>query len=350
LAETGAGLSVGVLGATGYAGAELTRLLLGHPRVSVRFASSESQAGQPLAAVVPSLRYEPAAAALTLGRAADLPEVDVAFCCLPTGSLPAVLRELAGKAKRVVNLAGDFRLRDAAQQARHYPAAAEVADLAADFAYWVPDLQPVPEARLVNLPGCMAVATIYALYPLLLEGLVEPEVAVQAATGSSGGGKNAREAHAERAGNVRVHKLHGHRHGPEVTQAVADLTGVRVDLQFSTVSLDVSRGIMATAFFRLLPGVEPTAVRRAYTLAYKGKPFVRSRPASPKFPTDLPMLSSVVGSNVAEVAAAARGRWCVTVTALDNLLKGAAGQAVQAMNLLHGFAETAGLPLSGRWV
>jgi N-acetyl-gamma-glutamyl-phosphate reductase len=324
-------------------------MLFGHPDVEVVFASSESQAGQPLAAVVPSLRYEPKAA-LALRRAAELPEVDVVFCCLPTGSLPAFLRELASKAKRVINLAGDFRLRDLAQQARHYPQAAAVADIAADFAYFVPDLHEVPEARLVNLPGCMAVATIYALYPLLREGLVEPEIAVQAATGSSGAGKNARESHAERAGNVRVHKLHGHRHGPEIVQAISDLTGTSVDLQFSTVSLDVSRGIMSTAFFRLLPGVEATTVKRAYTLAYKGKPFVRVRPASPKFPSDLPMLSSVVGSNVAEVAAAARGRWCVTVTALDNLLKGAAGQAVQAMNLLHGLPETAGLPLSGRWI
>lgn len=343
-------LRAAVLGATGYSGAELTRMLLGHPDVEVAYVSSESQAGQPIARVVPSLRYEPGAATLTLGPAAELPPVDVVFCCLPTGSLPAVLRELTGKAKRVINLAGDFRLRDAAEQAKHYPQAAAVADLAADFAYWVPDLQPVPESRLVNLPGCMAVATIYALYPLLREGLVEPEIAVQAATGSSGGGKGAREPHAERAGNLRVHKLHGHRHGPEIAQAVRRLTGVEVDLQFSTLSLDVSRGIMSTAFFRLLPGVEPTAVRRAYTLAYKGKPFVHVRQASPRFPTDLPMLSSVVGSNVAEVAAAARGRWCVTVTALDNLLKGAAGQAVQAMNLLHGLPEVAGLPRSGRWV
>jgi N-acetyl-gamma-glutamyl-phosphate/LysW-gamma-L-alpha-aminoadipyl-6-phosphate reductase len=340
-------LRVAVLGATGYAGGELTRLLVGHPDVEIAFLSSESQAGQPLSRVLPSLRYDTRAIGLVLARAAELPDVDVVFSCLPTGSLPSVLRELASKAKRVINLAGDFRLRDPAQLARHYPEAVGIAEA---FAYYVPDLYPVPETRLINLPGCMAVATVYALYPLLANGLIEPEVAVQAATGSSGGGKNALESHAERAGNVRVHKLHGHRHGPEVAQALADLTGAQVDLQFSTVSLDVSRGIMATAFSRLKPGVEVTAVKRAYALAYRETPFVHSRPASPKFPSDLPMLSTVVGSNIAEVAAAARGRWCVTVTALDNLLKGAAGQAVQAMNLVHGLPETAGLPMSGRWV
>jgi N-acetyl-gamma-glutamyl-phosphate/LysW-gamma-L-alpha-aminoadipyl-6-phosphate reductase len=340
-------LRVAVLGATGYAGGELTRLLVNHPDVELAFASSESQAGQSLARVLPSLRYDARAADVVLAHAAELPEVDVVFSCLPTGSLPSVLRELSTRAKRVINLAGDFRLRDPAQLARHYPQAAGVEE---SFAYFVPDLYPVPEGRLINLPGCMAVATIYALYPLLANDLIEPEVAVQAATGSSGGGKNALEAHAERAGNVRVHKLHGHRHGPEVVQALADLTGTQVDLQFSTVSLDVSRGIMATAFSRLRAGVEATAVRRAYALAYKETPFVHSRPASPKFPSDLPMLSTVVGSNVAEVAAAARGRWCVTVTALDNLIKGAAGQAVQAMNLVHGLPEATGLPFSGRWV
>jgi N-acetyl-gamma-glutamyl-phosphate reductase len=338
---------VAVLGATGYAGGELTRLLIGHPGVELAFLSSESQAGQPVARVLPSLRYDTRAAGLVLAGAAELPEVDVAFSCLPTGSLPSVLRELASRAKWVINLAGDFRLRDPAQLARHYPAAAAVEET---FAYYVPDLHPVPESRLINLPGCMAVATIYALYPLLANGLIEPEIAVQAATGSSGSGKNALEAHAERAGNVRVHRLHGHRHGPEVVQALSDLTGACVDLQFSTVSLDVSRGIMATAFSRLKPGVEATAVKRAYTLAYRNTPFVHARLASPKFPSDLPMLSTVVGSNIAEVAAAARGRWCVTVTALDNLIKGAAGQAVQAMNLLHGLPETTGLPVSGRWV
>jgi len=340
-------LTVAVLGATGYAGGELARLLVNHPDVEIAFVSSESQAGQPLSRVLPSLRYDSRAAGLVLARAGELPDVDVAFSCLPTGSLPSVLRELASRAKRVINLAGDFRLRDPALLARHYPQAAAVQE---SFAYYVPDLYPVPEARLINLPGCMAVATIYALYPLLAGDLVEPEIAVQAATGSSGAGRKALESHAERAGNVRVHRLHGHRHGPEVVQALADLTGAQVDLQFSTVSLDVSRGIMATAFSRLRPGVEPTAVKRAYAQAYRNTPFVRSRPASPRFPSDLPMLSTVVGSNVAEVAAAAGGRWCVTVTALDNLLKGAAGQAVQAMNLVHGLPETAGLPFSGRWV
>lgn len=340
-------LRVAIIGGTGYSGGELARLLFAHPDVELVFASSESQAGQPIARVVPSVRYEKRAASLILRSASELDDVDVTFCCLPTGSLPSLLREFASKSKRVLNLAGDFRLRDPKQQAKHYREAAQVDET---FAYYVPELYPAPvDERLVNLPGCMAVATQYALFPLLADDLVAPEIAVQAATGSSGGGKNGSGQHAERAGNFRVHKLHGHRHGPEVVQSLKDVTGTEIDLQFSTASLDVARGIMVTAFSRLKDGVDAIQVKRAYALAYKDTPFVHSRAASPRFPSDLPMLSTVVGSNVCEVAAAAHGNWCVSVAALDNLLKGAAGQAVQAMNLLHGFEETSGLPLSGGW-
>ncbi|MDH6111825.1 N-acetyl-gamma-glutamyl-phosphate/LysW-gamma-L-alpha-aminoadipyl-6-phosphate reductase [Kitasatospora sp. MAP12-15] len=336
-------IRVAVAGASGYTGGEVIRLLLDHPHVELAFLSAERSAGTPVGAVHPWLRNHPGAAGLKFRPLAELEEVDVAFGCLPTGTLPARLPLLAERAKRVLNLAGDFRLRDPQEVKEHYPKTA--ADPASEeFAYYVPELSDsVPQGRFINLPGCMAVATIYALYPLFAESLVLPQVVVDAKTGSSGGGRGGSEQPAERSGNFRVHKLHGHRHTPEIRQALAEFTGTAPDLRFSTHSMDVPRGIMVTAYSRLRPEATALDVKRAYAKAYVGKPFVRVRPA-PKAPQDFPMLKAVNGSNVAEVAIAVKGDQCVAVAALDNLIKGAAGQAIQAMNLVSGFDETAGLP------
>ncbi|GAA1228490.1 N-acetyl-gamma-glutamyl-phosphate reductase [Kitasatospora nipponensis] len=336
-------IRVAVAGASGYTGGEVIRLLLDHPQVELAFLSAERSAGTPIGAVHPWLRNHPGAAGLKFRPLAELEEVDVVFGCLPTGALPARLPLLAERAKRVLNLAGDFRLRDAAEVGAYYPKTAANPPQE-EFAYYVPELSPVvPQGRFINLPGCMAVATIYALYPLFAESLVLPQVVVDAKTGSSGGGRGSTEPVAERAGNFRVHKLHGHRHTPEIRQALAEFTGSAPELRFSTHSLDVPRGIMVTAYSRLREGTSALDVKRAYAKAYVGKPFVRVRPA-PKAPQDFPMLKAVNGSNVAEVAIAVKDDQCVAVTALDNLIKGAAGQAIQAMNLVSGFAETTGLP------
>ncbi|KOV66185.1 N-acetyl-gamma-glutamyl-phosphate reductase [Streptomyces sp. MMG1121] len=339
-------IRVGVIGASGYTGGEVMRLLLEHPHVELAFLSAERSAGATVGSVHPWLRNHPKAAGLKfrpLAEFAQIDPVDIAFGCLPTGALPEQLPLIAACAKRVLNLGGDFRLRDTEEVRRHYPKTAAHPPHE-EFSYFVPELSgAVPESRFISLPGCMAVTTIYALYPLFAESLVADRVVVDAKTGSTGGGRGGDESPAERSGNFRVHKLHGHRHAPEVEQAIADFTGATVDLRFSTHSLDVSRGIMVSAYSELRDGVTPLDVKRAYAKAYVGKPFVKVRPA-PKAPQEFPMLKAVVGSNVAEVAIAVRDGQCVAVAALDNLLKGAAGQAVQAMNLIHGLDETAGLP------
>ncbi|MFD7257235.1 N-acetyl-gamma-glutamyl-phosphate reductase [Streptomyces sp. NPDC059874] len=339
-------IRVAVIGGSGYTGGEVIRLLLEHPDVELAFLSAERNAGATIGSVHPWIRNHPKAGGLKfrpLSELADTDGVDIAFGCLPTGALPERLPLIAAHAKRVLNLGGDFRLRDAQDIGTHYPKTSAHPPLE-DFAYFVPELSPaVPESRFISLPGCMAVTSIYALYPLFAESLVEEHVIVDAKTGSTGGGRGSDEPPAERTGNFRVHKLYGHRHAPEIHQAIAEFTGAALDLQFSTHSLDVARGIMVTAYTRLRPGVTALDVKRAYAKAYVGKPFVRVRPA-PKAPQDFPMLKAVVGSNVAEVAIAVRDGQCIAVAALDNLIKGAAGQAIQAMNLLCGFDEKAGLP------
>lgn len=337
-------LRAAVVGGTGYTGAELTRLLLDHPHVDVAFVTSQTSAGVPLGTAVRALRNHPRSSSLRLCKVEEVEHVDVAFGCLPRGVLPAIMPLLAERAKHVVNLAGDFRLRDEAASGRHYP---ESSSWSEPFVYYVPDLAPDAAGRFYNLPGCMAVATLYALYPLFAERLVEPDVVVDAKTGSSGAGRRSGDNAAERWGDFRPHKLHGHRHAAEVVEALAELTGAALDLQFSTYSLDLSRGVFVSCYARLRPGCSALDVKRAFARAYRDTPFVRLRPMGARAPADLPALRAVSGSNVAEVAVAVEGTRCVAVTALDNLVKGAAGQAVQAMNRIFGLDETAGLACTG---
>ncbi|MCC3763470.1 N-acetyl-gamma-glutamyl-phosphate reductase [Glycomyces sp. TRM65418] len=334
-------VNAAVIGASGYTGGETVRLLADHPEVRLTFLSAERHAGSTVGAVHPWLRNHPTAGKLKLEPLEAMPDVDVAFACLPTGALPKLLPQVAARAAVVLNLAGDFRLHDRAEARRHYPDS-EIADQR--FAYFVPELSTdLGAERFVNLPGCMAVASIYALYPLFCDNLVEPRVVVDAKTGSSGSGKGGGEHPAERAGNFRVHKPHGHRHAPEIRQALAEFTGFEPELQFSSHSLDLPRGIMVSCYSQLREGVSALDVKRAYASAYAGKPFVKVRTA-PRRPQDFPMLKAVIGSNLAEVAVSVQGTEAVSVAALDNLVKGAAGQAVQTMNLMMGIDEATGLP------
>ncbi|MEW1720145.1 N-acetyl-gamma-glutamyl-phosphate reductase [Streptomyces sp. NPDC093109] len=334
---------VAVLGASGYTGGELIRLLLGHPNVELTHLSSERHSGETIASVLPGIRNHPAAAKLRFAPLESYDEVDVAFACLPTGALPPLMPKLSERAGRVINLAGDFRLTDSEEATRHYPGSAEWTDA---FSYFVPEFSPPPgDSRFLNLPGCMAVASLYALQPLMAADLADGDVVVEAKTGASGGGNKSTEPPAERIGNFRVHKPYGHRHAPEISQALRTFAGRAPRLRFSTFSLDVSRGILVSAYGLLRPDVTRLDVKRAYGVAYAHTPFVKAR-SQLKTPADFPMLKSVIGSNMAEVAVAVRGDQYVAVTAIDNLIKGAAGQAVQAFNLVQGYEQSTALPFT----
>ncbi|MWC29620.1 N-acetyl-gamma-glutamyl-phosphate reductase [Paenibacillus sp. MMS18-CY102] len=335
---------VAILGGSGFTGAELYRLLRKHPGFDVAFISSESNAGLPVDKYYAASVHKKKISSLKFSRASELEgHYDAVFSCLPTGELPKIIARVAEHADYVFNVSGDYRITDTELLQRHYPETLKHA-FEGGWHYFVPEFSEIDRTKkVINLPGCMAVATLYTLYPLVAHGLIEDRVITDAKTGSSGGGKSTKEHHAERTNNFRAFKLHGHRHKPEIEQALSDQLGRTVSLQFSVFSLDLPRGIMATSYSLLKEGVTAVDVRKAFYSAYADKPFVHYIPSG----NGAPMIKTVNGTNFAETGAYVEGRNCVSLAAIDNLLKGAAGQAVQAANLYFGFPEEEGLPQEG---
>lgn len=328
-----------VAGASGYGGGELLRLLGDHPQVEVVEIAAGEAAGRPLDEVWPHLRARgdrrvTAADPDTLGQ-----EADVAFLALPHGlALEAAPAALSNGA-RVVDLGGDFRLRDPEGYRRHYGREHTRPDLLGEAVYGLPELGDggVEDARLVANPGCYATAALLALAPLVREGLTGGTLFVDGKSGISGAGRSptAETAFAEADGTVRPYAVDGHRHAPEIEQALGR-GGARVC--FTPHVVPMSRGLLATCFVPLGRGLADDDARELYRDAYAGAPFVRVADAPPR-------TKATAGSNHCDVAVRVdeeRGA-AVALAALDNLGKGAAGQAVQNMNLMFGLDEREGL-------
>ncbi|MBO4208371.1 N-acetyl-gamma-glutamyl-phosphate reductase [Micromonospora echinofusca] len=330
------GIKVGVAGASGYAGGELLRLLAGHPEFDLTVATAHSQAGQPVAAVHPQL------AGLDLVFTATEPDaladVDLVFLALPHGQSAALAAALPSGVK-VVDLGADHRLTDAAAWQRYYGGAH-----AGAWTYGLPELPGqravIAAATRVAATGCYAVATTLALAPLVAAGTVAPDdVVVVAASGTSGAGRAAR-AHllgSEVMGDLSPYKVGAHQHVPEIKQATGATT-----LSFTPVLAPMPRGILATV--TALPSVVGTDPRAVLASAYADSPFVHVLPAGA-----WPHTAATLGSNSCHLQAAVdvdSGR-VIVVSAIDNLGKGAAGQAVQCANLMSGLPETTGLSVFG---
>ncbi|MEX0900963.1 MAG: N-acetyl-gamma-glutamyl-phosphate reductase [Gammaproteobacteria bacterium] len=333
-----------ILGATGYGGGELLRILLQHPEVARIDGVSRSSVGSPFSAVHPNLRGAtddaftdtPDWAALA---AADAP---VLFAALPHGEFAKQWPMLHADAQRagvadrlcVIDLSGDFRLRDANAYARAYGAAHPCPDWLDAFSYGLPELGGNP-GRLIANPGCFATAIQLALAPL--RDLPDPGfIAVTGVTGSSGSGATPTETthHPARAHDFRAYKVHRHQHMAEVEQLFAP-SGART-IGFVAHSAPLVRGIFVTAQFALPPSIDADALRAAYDALYEDAPFIRLVDGSPR-------LAAVVGSNYCDLACVVAEGRAVVIAALDNLVKGMAGQAVQNMNLALALDEAAGL-------
>ncbi|GAA2146012.1 N-acetyl-gamma-glutamyl-phosphate reductase [Kitasatospora kazusensis] len=337
-------LRVAVAGASGYAGGEVLRLLLGHPEVEIGALTGGSNAGARFGGLQPHL--------LPLADRvleATTPEVlaghDVVFLGLPHGQSAAVAEAL-GEDVLVVDCGADFRLKDAGTWERFYGS-----PHAGTWPYGLPEL-PGHRAALkgtkrIAVPGCYPTAVSLALFPAYAAKLVEPEAVIVAASGTSGAGK-AVKAHllgSEVMGSMSPYGVGGgHRHTPEMAQNLDPVAGEPVTVSFTPTLAPMPRGILATCSAKAKPGVTYEAVRRAYQEAFAGEQFVRLLPEG-----QWPQTSSVYGSNAAliQVALDEHAGRVIAISAIDNLVKGTAGGAVQSMNIALGLPEELGLPLNG---
>ncbi len=332
---------VAVLGATGYTGAELLRLLAGHPAIEISFLSSEQYRERSVADIYPSLSH-----VVDIRLQAPDPDrvaaaAETVFTALPHGAAAPVVRDLLERGCRVIDLSADFRLRDPAVYARWYaehPAPA----LLAEAVYGLPEVyrDRLRSARLIAVPGCYPTAALLGLVPLARAGLLGEPVVIDGKSGTTGAGRGAKveQLFAEVNENFRPYEIGSHRHGPEIAQelAAAGATGPSL---FVPHLLPVSRGILSTMYVRVPGGSQPP-LADLYREAYGDEPFIVLRGEGPP-----PELREVRGTNRCVIG----WRWdagsgqAVIVTAIDNLGKGASGQAVQCLNVALGLPETTGL-------
>lgn len=342
---------VAVIAASGYIGGELLRLLLQHPEVEVTAATSRKYDGEYVFRVHPNLRGVTELKFTKYDLAKVTSSADVVFAALPHGESIRYVPDLAKTGLKVVDLSADFRLKDAAQYPRWYGFEHPAPDLLAKAVLAIPELnrEKVKGASLVASPGCMAITSILALAPLFAQrslGLDAGKVVVDAKIGSSGaGGKPSLATHfSERYNVVRPYKPAGHRHSAEIEQVLSEASGGEVKVAMSAHGVNMVRGILSTCHVFSDRKVEPMEVWKAYRAAYTGSYFVRLV-RDKQGPFRLPDPKVVIGSNFCDVGfeLEERTRRVVTLSATDNLIKGAAGNAVQAMNLMLGLDEKTGL-------
>ncbi|MEW5762955.1 MAG: N-acetyl-gamma-glutamyl-phosphate reductase [Bacillota bacterium] len=338
-------IKVGIIGATGYTGAELVRLLLRHGEVEIVSLTSRTHPGEPFWRVYPHLKEYVPLACENLDLPALVGRCDVIFTALPHGHAMEVAREVVRQGKRLIDLGADFRLRDPVVYERWYGTAHTAADLLPAAVYGLSELyrDRIREARLVANPGCYPTASLLALAPLLRRGLIDPAgIVIDAKSGVSGAGRklDLRSHFGEVNENIRAYGVASHRHTPEIEQELGILAGRPVTVSFTPHLIPVTRGILATIYAPLTKDVTTRDLLEVCAEFYAGTRFVRVLPEGM-----WPQTKAVLGSNHCDLGAVADGRTrrTVLVAAIDNLVKGASGQAVQNMNIMFGVEETAGL-------
>ena len=341
----------GLVGVTGYTGMELVRLLEGHPGMELTRVTSRKEAGAPLASIYPFLQgLRSGEVIITEPDPADLAAAcDVVFLAIPHGTAMTMGAELLGKGCKVVDLSADYRLRDKSVYEQWYKVAHNEPGALAEAVYGLPELyaEETANARLTANPGCYPTASILGLYPALKEGFIElSDIVIDAKSGATGAGRgtNLGSLFCEVHDTFRAYNLAGHRHTPEIEQELSVIAGTGLTVSFNTHLLPINRGILATIYTKLKDaGVRLEDVHEAYCRAYARHPFVRVLPTG-----KLPELRSVRGTMFCDIALVHDPRTgrLIIVSIIDNLCRGASGQALANANLMTGLPLDAGLCLA----
>ena len=338
-------IKVGIVGGTGYTGVELLRLLAGHPQAELRTITSRKDAGMPVADMFASLRGIARLGGLRYAdpAEADLKSCNVVFFATPHGVAMAQARELTGAGVKIIDLAADFRLKDPAEFERWYKMPHACPDLLAESVYGLPEMhrEAIRTARIIGNPGCYPTAIQLGFLPLIEAGVVDVEhLIADAKSGVSGAGRKAELSlsFSEASDNFKAYNVAGHRHHPEIVQGLNGFSKRPVRVVFTPHLTPMIRGIHATLYAQLTKA--DVDLQRLYETRFAGEPFVDVMP-----PGSHPETRSVRASNVCRIAVhrPQEGDIAVILAVVDNLVKGAAGQAVQNMNLLFGLPETTGL-------
>jgi N-acetyl-gamma-glutamyl-phosphate reductase len=336
-------IRIGLLGASGYTGADLIRLAATHPNIEIGVLAASSHAGKALAEVFPHFAFLDAPD-LVKAEDADWDGCDVVFSGLPHGTAQDLIKELPHDL-RVIDMSADFRLKDTETYRRWYGREHVAPDLLADAVYGLTEHYGalIAHARLVACPGCYPTASLLSLLPLVTAGMIDPaDIIIDAKSGTSGAGRGLKQnlLLAEAGEGLSPYSVASHRHAPEMEQEIGKAAGQPVTINFTPHLIPMSRGELVTCYVRLSGGASPDDLRKALADAYADKPFVHVAPKGV-----VPATQNVRGSNYCQIGVFAdrlAGR-AIVIGVIDNLVKGSAGQALQNFNLMFDLAETTGL-------
>ncbi len=335
---------VGIIGATGYTGVELLRLLLHHPEVEVTALTSQKYAGTPIDQVFPSLmkRLQLKCEELNVDTISE--KADFIFTALPHKTAMEVVPLFHRQGKRIVDLSADFRFRNAALYEKWYQKHTS-ADLLSESVYGLPELhrEKIRNAKIVGNPGCYPTGALLGLLPLVKKGMISVEnIVVDSKSGVSGAGRDVvlESLFCEVNDGVRAYKVFAHRHTPEIDQELSQLAQKEINVTFVPHLIPMDRGILSTLYVRLTKKMKTDELLNVFQEVYREEPFIRVHPKG-----KLPNTKEVRGSNLCDIGVMVSDSdaRAVIVTAIDNLVKGAAGEAVQNMNIMLDYPETAGL-------